>query len=79
MPCRRHAALMRVIQSAPEFALLLPAVAVGVAHAALDRFLGRLVELAAATASPLRGLHDLLLPGVVRRPVLYATSSILTY
>src|SRR5687768_10729739 len=54
------------------FPLLLAAVAVGVAHAALDRLLRRLVQLAPSAAGALRGFHDLLLAGVVRDAVLYA-------
>src|SRR6478752_2022840 len=52
--------------------LLLAAVAVGVPHGALGRLFGRLVQLAAAAASALCGLHDLLLPGVVGDTVLDA-------
>src|SRR5215213_3850461 len=48
-----------------ELSLLLSAVAVGVAHRAFRGLLGRLVELAAAAASALGGLHDLLFSGVV--------------
>src|SRR5688572_9616556 len=49
-----------------ELRLLLPPVAVGVPHAALDGLLGGLVQLAPAAPGALGGLHDLLLPGVVR-------------
>src|SRR5688500_1050478 len=53
-----------------ELRLLLPPVAVGVPHAALDGLLGGLVQLAPAAPGALGGLHDLLLPGVVRNAAL---------
>src|SRR5215216_4692851 len=48
-----------------ELALLLAPVAVGIAHGALSRFLGRLVQFAPAAPSALGGLHDFLLSGVM--------------
>jgi hypothetical protein len=59
-----------------ELALLLAPVAVGVRQAALDVLLGGLVQLAARLEAALGGLHDLLLPGVMRGTVLYARHGI---